>query len=288
MIFFLFGLTVLWLGVKVWEFSPYNPQQSWPLKNSTGNIKKSRDFFSVWRHLSHYWWAQPGSFIKLTSVKAVVSQLPQSFLPLTQTEFLALKQVIWSLGFLSLLVALWITDISLKSVGICFLILWVIIMSPDLYGLHKTLYLQRLYQKEVPYFLDLLTLTLQGGGNLEQALLATTKNYQSQLSLVIARKLKELNWGRSLEAVFKDLSLTIKDDDFQYFLTSVIRVKKLGVSLSQTLIIQSELLRTRRRQKAEELSRTAAVKISIPLVLFIFPALLIIYIGPGILQLLNR
>ena len=104
----------------------------------------------------------------------------------------------------------------------------------------------------------------------------------------MAKKLIELNWGRSLEAVFTDLSLEIKDEDFQHFLKSVIRAKKLGVSLSETLIIQAELLRTRRRQKAEELSRTASVKISVPLVLFIFPALLIIYIGPGILQLLER
>ena len=97
-----------------------------------------------------------------------------------------------------------------------------------------------------------------------------------------------MEWGRSLEEVLSELKTVIPNLDFNHFLRSVVRAKSLGVSLQQTLVIQGELLRTCRRQRAEELSRTASVKISIPLVLFIFPTLLIIYIGSGILQLLER
>jgi Flp pilus assembly protein TadB len=287
---FLFLVTVFFIVLflfKIGDCAPEKNSETWQAAKSKGTENRF-NFLTGIRFIAQQWWAQPGAFIKAISFKSVTESLPQPYCALNQADFLGIKQAVWSLGFTVILISLWVTDVGILDSARNLLMLLSVVLLPDIYLLNRRRLLQIQYGKEVPYFLDLLTLTLQGGGNLEQALQATTQNYQSQLSLVLSKKLKELHWGRSLEAIFKDLNFEVHDEDFQHFLSSVVRAKKLGVSLSQTLIIQSELLRTRRRQKAEELSRTASVKMSIPLVLFIFPALLIIYIGPGILQLLAR
>ncbi len=121
--------------------------------------------------------------------------------------------------------------------------------------------------------------------NIQQALECLVEK-KSLLTNTIRKRLEELNFGRSLEEVFSDLEQEINNEEFQHFLRSLRQSQKLGVSLAYTLEIQSRLIRTKRKQCAEEISRTAAVKISLPLVLFIFPALLIIYIGPGIMNVL--
>jgi len=144
---------------------------------------------------------------------------------------------------------------------------------------------EKILTRQVPYFIDLFILTLRTGLNIEQTLWCLTEK-KSLLTTTIRQKLEEINLGRSLNEIFGDLEKEVRNEEFQNFLRSVRQSQTLGVSLAYTLEIQSQLIRTKRKQRAEELSRTAAVKISLPLVLFIFPALLIIYIGPGILNVL--
>jgi len=168
-----------------------------------------------------------------------------------------------------------------------FLCLLLLGLIPKLLTKIKQEHRQRILAEQVPDFLDLLALTLQSGQNLEQALRALTQNPQNILEKMLNQELKNLHWGVSLDEVLKKLKTSIKISSFQQFLATIQRSRKLGVSLSETLVIQSDLIRQRRRQHAEELARTASIKISLPLVLFIFPALLILYLGPGILMLLQ-
>ncbi len=144
---------------------------------------------------------------------------------------------------------------------------------------------EKIFTRQVPYFIDLFILTLRTGLNIEQTLWCLTEK-DSLLTRAIRRRLEGLNLGRSMQEIFLDLESDVGNEEFEHFLRSVRQSQTLGVSLAYTLEIQSQLIRTKRKQRAEEISRTAAVKISLPLVLFIFPALLIIYIGPGILNVL--
>lgn len=282
------ALLVVFAAIKLWQHELWQPHNAWP-HLCTNNVKKSFTAIGLLHSLAAWpWWSSPGYSVKILSLKWLKNGLNKTSEPFSLDQFLGLKQWLWTTVSFSFIAWLWLGETSLQN-GLLFILSGILlVMVPDLYLLSLKSKKEREIGEAVPYFLDLLTLTLQGGRNLEQALTATTKNYPSTLSTVMDKKLVELGWGRSLDDLFDELKTDIPDADFQHFLSSLLRAKKLGVSLSETLAIQTELLRTRRRQKAEELSRTASVKISVPLVLFIFPALLIIYIGPGILQLLER
>jgi len=284
MIYFLGWLLIIFLGLKVWNVSSVRAENAWPsLKKSAVGLSLKLSGLNFLER-----WFTPGLVVQKLSFKAGVKTLPRGRLNLSPLQFYSFKQCLLFTAGVAFLVWLWVGEITLGKVLLYAATGLGVTLLPDLYLLKVVQQDDRQMEREGPYFLDLLTLTLQGGSNLEQALVSTTIHYESLLSQTVALKLKELDWGQSLESVLMSLKKEIKSDDFKHFLESVLRAKKLGVSLSETLIIQGEILRTKRRQKAEELSRTAAIKMSIPLVLFIFPALLIIYIGPGILQLLAR
>ncbi len=202
------------------------------------------------------------------------------------TDYLNIKEIIFSifsfLGFILLLFC----DVTVKSISLFFLYLSFFFFLPEFFIQIEKEKREKKFSKEVPYFIDLFIITLRTGLNIEKTFYYVTQK-KTFLTNIIRNKLYELELGRSLESLFYDLEKEIQNEEFQSFVKQLRQAKKLGVSLSHTLEIQSQCIRAKRKQRAEELCRTAAVKISIPLVLFIFPALLIIYIGPGILRLLG-
>ncbi len=283
----LLGIFIFIATLQVWRTAPWQPGVLWFRLGFKISDSKLEPLW--WKTLARWkWWSTPGWWVKTVSPSGLNQKLNLAGLELNEKDFLGLKQWLWSWFMLLGLLYLWFGDITWSRSLQGLLCGGLLFMLPDLWLQATTARRWRQLSDEVPYFLDLLTLTLQSGSNLEQALAYTCQNYQGVLSEILSNHLIELNWGRSLDDIFTDLQISIPDPEFQHFLSSILRAKKLGVSLGETLAIQSELLRTRRRQQAEELSRTAAVKISVPLVLFVFPALLIIYIGPGVLQLMNR
>lgn len=206
---------------------------------------------------------------------------------MTMKEFLSVKQFIVSICeiyfWLFVILGGWqnFTDFVLLLLAFVFAF-----FIPDLYIQIKKEKRQELLQSDVHYFIDMLAITLDTGMNIERALEYVTTNMKGALAKEVKTKLNGFNYGLSLEKILDDLYNYIPVDEFKRFISSIKQAKQLGVSLSKTLEIQSQLIQSHKLQKAEELSRTASVKISIPLVLFIFPALLIIYIGPAILKFL--
>ena len=78
------------------------------------------------------------------------------------------------------------------------------------------------------------------------------------------------------------------DEDLHTFVAAIIQADQLGVSIGNVLRIQSQQVRQKRRLRAEEKAQKAPIKMLIPMVLFIFPSLFIILLGPGILQLIDN
>lgn len=285
---FLLWTIVLILGLMTWRTSVTHPHQILADRLKSLTLAPSA-ITSLLQKITQSKWLNPGWTVKrTTNLKKAQATIDLVNPALSIQQFLSLKQLIWISFVILFWFYIWFGDVSWARSGRLLVLVALSLALPHLWlQVQKERHLRTL-NEEVPYFIDLLSLTLQTGLNIEQALQHVVHNKTGVMAQTIKTELKKLQLGHSLEQILKNLRDQIPNAEFQHFITSLLRSKKLGVSLSNTLQIQSELIRTKRRQKAEELSRTAAVKISLPLVLFIFPALLIIYIGPGLLNLMSQ
>jgi len=141
---------------------------------------------------------------------------------------------------------------------------------------------------ELPDTLDLLTVSVEAGLGFDQALLKIVEKTSGPLAQEIQRVLHEIRIGATRRDAMRGMADRTGVEDLQTFTAAIIQADQLGVSIGNVLRIQSGQLRLTRRQRAEERAQKAPVKMLIPMILFIFPSLFIILLGPGILQLIDN
>jgi tight adherence protein C len=93
--------------------------------------------------------------------------------------------------------------------------------------------------------------------------------------------------GKSRRQALRDMSDRIDVSDVSSFIAAVLQADQLGVSIGKVLRIQSEQMRIRRRQRAEEKAHQAPVKMLFPMVFLIFPAMFIVLLGPAAFQIIR-
>jgi tight adherence protein C len=98
----------------------------------------------------------------------------------------------------------------------------------------------------------------------------------------------QLQMGRARNDVLHDLGTRTGVDDLKQLAAILIQADKFGSSVGQALRVQSDSMRTRRSQMAEEKAAKTAVKLIFPLVLFIFPAIFIVLVGPAAITMVNE
>ncbi len=140
--------------------------------------------------------------------------------------------------------------------------------------------------KALPDALDLLTICVEAGLGFDQAMQRVTDKWDNELSRAFSRALQEIRLGKTRRESLRDMSNRIDVADMTSFIAAVIQSEQLGVSMSKVLRIQSDQMRQRRRQRAEEKARQAPVKMLFPLVFLIFPSIFIVLLGPAVLQLM--
>lgn len=175
-----------------------------------------------------------------------------------------------------------------NSLLVTAMILAMIVSIPWSLMLAKIRRRNQLFQREMANLIDMLGMCVTAGMNIDESFSYVATKLKNSIGETLRRYEILRKMGLPFEEYLMKLRESIIIPEFQHLTESLIQGRKLGVSIVQTLEIQSDLIRTRRKQKAEELSRTATVKITLPLVFCIFPALLIIFIGPGILQLIGK
>lgn len=163
----------------------------------------------------------------------------------------------------------------------------VLLVGPQYYLASKSQARKLFATKSLAQIIDLLKLQASIGLNLESSIENIARSRRDLWGSEFMKIQFELDAGLPLENVLERFSKRFNVDDLNRFVLAIKQSKQLGASLSRTLAIQAEALRTRRKQRAEEQARLASVKISFPLVMFIFPALLIIYIAPAVLQIME-
>lgn len=140
----------------------------------------------------------------------------------------------------------------------------------------------------LPDILDLVTICVEAGLSMDAALVRATEIPQFGGD-PLARELKvvtmEVRAGKRRIESLKDMAERTMVDDVRLFVTMLAQTERFGTSLSQSLRTFADELRMRRRQIAEEAAAKTTIKIIFPLILFIFPALLVVILGPAIIQI---
>jgi tight adherence protein C len=141
--------------------------------------------------------------------------------------------------------------------------------------------------KALPDALDLLTICVEAGLSFDGGMGKIYEKWDNDLAVGFGRVLREIQLGKLRREALKDMSDRMDVPDVTSFTAAVIQADQLGVSLSKILRIQSDQMRVKRRQRAQEKAHQAPVKMMIPMVLLIFPSLWIVLLGPAIIKLLN-
>ena len=140
-------------------------------------------------------------------------------------------------------------------------------------------------EKGLPDVLDLLTVSVEAGLGFDGAMMKVVEKTKSVLSEEFRTALQEVKMGKPRAEALRDMSNRTGADDLSTFTGSVILADQLGISIGNILRLQSEQIRQKRRQRAEEMALKAPVKILIPLIMFIFPAIFVVLLGPAIIQI---
>lgn len=130
--------------------------------------------------------------------------------------------------------------------------------------------------------LDLLSVTVDAGLGFDQAMQRVSERWDNPLTQEFQRTLLEMRVGTPRDEALQRMADRTGVEDVQTFVGVLIQSSKLGVSIAHTLHEQAAQVRLRRRQRAEELARVASIKMVFALVFLIFPALLVVLLGPGV------
>ncbi len=142
-------------------------------------------------------------------------------------------------------------------------------------------------RKGLPDLLDLLTVSVEAGLGFDQAMGKVVEKTGGPLADEFRLTLQEVQMGKSRREALRDLGLRTGVEGVINFTNALIQADKLGVSLGNVLRVQSEDMRRKRRQEAEEKAMKAPIKLLFPLIFFIFPSLFIIILGPAAINIMN-
>jgi tight adherence protein C len=143
----------------------------------------------------------------------------------------------------------------------------------------------------LPDALDLMVVCVEAGLGLDQAMRKVTEEMKKAYHVIaeeFALSNLQLQMGRARTEVLHDLGARTGVDDLKALAAILIQADKFGSSVAQALRVQSDSMRTRRRQLAEEKAAKTAVKLIFPLVLFIFPAIFVVLVGPAAITMINE
>jgi tight adherence protein C len=140
-------------------------------------------------------------------------------------------------------------------------------------------------RKAMPDALDLLTICVEAGLGFDAAMSKVSEKWENELSIMFGRCIREVQLGKTQREALRDMADRIGLPELTSFVAAVIQSQILGVSLAKVLRIQSDQMRVKRRQFAEELAHKAPVKMIIPMALLTFPSIMIILMAPAAFQI---
>ena len=146
---------------------------------------------------------------------------------------------------------------------------------------------QQQIPRALPDALDMLTICVEAGLGFDAALAQVARYTRGPLAAEFARALQEMQIGKSRTEAMRSMGERNTAPEFRSFISAMVQSAELGIPVAHVLREQAKEMRVRRRQRAEEQAQKVPVKITFPLILCLFPALMVIIIGPGIIEIFH-
>jgi tight adherence protein C len=230
----------------------------------------------------------PQQAIQETGIKLERAGNPSGLDP---TVFYAIKFVGIGLGGLFLVLSTIVPDGSFFTGTTAFLLsLGAAVIGyqlPELWLQSKINRRQKEILRALPDALDLLMICVEAGLGFNAAMARVQSKWEGELSLIFQRVLREMQLGKPRREALRDMADRVGLSELTSFVAAVIQSEQLGVSMANVLRVQSEAMRVKRRQLAEEEAQKAPIKMLFPMAFLIFPSLLIILLGPAALILMT-
>jgi len=204
-------------------------------------------------------------------------------------EFLGLKLIGAGVGFvLPLILADPITKLNPSALPLVTIMVAMMGWTAPSLWLNKMINQRRMEMKvALPDMLDLIILSMDAGIGFDGALGRAVEKTKGPLSEEMAQALYEINHGKSRAEAFRDMAARAKIEDLSLLLAAINQSEQLGTSIGSALKIQAAEIRRRRMQELREMAAKLPVKMLIPLVVCIFPSLLLVILGPAAILLLR-
>lgn len=203
-------------------------------------------------------------------------------------QFLAYRMVAAIVLGIASLTIIFVTALPVFQRMLIIVIAFVIgFMLPTVFLGSKITARQTSIIKALPDALDLLTICVEAGLGFDAAMSKVAEKWDNELSIAFMRTVQEMQLGKLRREALRNMSNSMDVPDVTTFVAAIIQADTLGVSMAKVMRIQSDTMRMKRRQRAEEKARQAPVKMMFPLVFFIFPTILIVLLGPALIKIKN-
>ena len=229
--------------------------------------------------------ALPAVTLEGLSTKLMLAGYPGN---LSAAEFIALRySLMLVVPGIVLLISLF-SGSRLLETGMLLLIAGVVgYLIPDIFLKLKRISKQNEIRRQLPDVLDLLTVSVEAGLGFDAAISRVVDKMEGAFPRELGRLLQEIKMGKPRREALKDLNERIAVENVSFFVTAVLQADQLGVSLGNVLRLQSRDSREKRRRAAQEEAMKAPVKMIVPWVLFIFPAIFIVLLGPALINIMD-
>lgn len=265
-----------------------DPQQSVTLKE----IELSKPFServlipSAQKVAGLFLWMLPQNRMNALRLRLTMAGNPSNIKP---NEFVGVKGIIMILVVAISLGFAYLTKYPATMMNLLMLALLTFcsFSLPDFWLSRRISQRQLNITNALPDALDMLVIANEAGLSFESAMQEITSKWTNDLAREFGKVLSDLRMGQPRREALSGLAERTGVLDISTFVSAVNQAESMGVSIGRVLTVQSEELRVKRRQRAQERANQAPVKMMFPLVFLIFPAIFAVLLGPAIPDLLS-
>ncbi len=294
---FLVGLAIFFIVMGIYTLRSENAVRMRELVNSYGQAVRARDLEltqpfhervlrpAIQRLIRRASRLAPASNVVRMQEKLLMAGEPFGLSPM---DFAGLRILVGSLG--AILGAVWsiftrkpfMSVVMFSTAG-----LLIGLLLPNMWLNRRIRARQHAIRRALPDALDMLTICVNAGLGFDAALARVVDKWSNPLTEELERVLYEMRMGIPRADALRNLADRTGVPELSSFVAIIVQAERLGASIADTLRSQAKTMREQRRQWAEEQARKAPVKMLIPLVLFIFPSLFVVILGPAIPRIMS-